>query len=209
MGSRRGATLPCASSIVPHENINLSLKRPRIRTLHQPLTHGIGANILPFAGIALAVAQLRVPAIPLPKRQGVRTRKAIRHHAFPTRHPNMEIGRRIFRRRTEKVDVVGHDHVASHDPAPGPPPHVQKERLHIAVGQYALPLVRNHRGEKDNRPVITRRENRIARRVFSHGRDARLGRNGRDAPRRVRIRIRARAALGRDGARPSQIVSLN
>ena len=137
---------------MPREDIQLSLKRPCFRALRQSSPHGIGAYILPFAGIALAAAQLRIPTIPLPKRQRVRTRKAVRHHAFPACHPNVEIGRWIFRRRTEKVDVVRHDRVSPHDPALGFLPHIQKKRLNTAVGQYALSLVCYHRNSEGQAP---------------------------------------------------------
>ena len=56
------------SRVVPGENVDFSLKWPRIRILNEPMPHGIASHIFPFCAIAVAATKLGIPNVDLPYR---------------------------------------------------------------------------------------------------------------------------------------------
>lgn len=88
---------------------------------------------MPLFAVGIALAQLGIPKVGLPNRLLCRCRPLPRNHRLPKYDPRFQ--RRILhsQRRIEKMHMVWHQHIVSHDPLIRLPPctnhHVMRHRI--------------------------------------------------------------------------------
>lgn len=111
--ARPAVRIPCDRS--PLQNVKFSLIWPVFRMRHETVTNGIAANIFPFVVIAFAGSKLAVPVVTLPAR-AAGLPHAAGHKRFPKSHPALQRRSVQTIRRTEKVNVVSHDHITPDQP---------------------------------------------------------------------------------------------
>lgn len=125
--------------------------RPRFGRGRQACTDGILRHVGPLLRVALTCTQNVIKKPVLPERS-----RALKHgeHSFcgpffPSLHKRGQGFRRV-RRGTEKMHMVGHDHVTA-DPPPVPrfrrEPFLPKERVNGVVGQKPFSALRASRHE--------------------------------------------------------------
>jgi len=101
---------------MPLENIHFVLIWPVFPTRHESGLDGIFDDIEPFLAITLTAAKLPVKKILLPNGLVVSTRPAAHYLGTPEFHPSFERRYWNTHRRAEKVDVVRHNNIVSHQP---------------------------------------------------------------------------------------------
>ena len=104
--------------------VQFPLKRPLIRNPAKTGANWIVPHVIPFTGVLLASSQLRIPTGLLPDRLFLVSGPSPRCNRFPELDPAGQ-GRAIQTAGgTEKVDVIGHDDISSHEPIIGMNPNV-------------------------------------------------------------------------------------
>jgi len=134
----------------PFQQTQFPRERPIVRLLDQSCPNRIILHVLPFFVVILICPQLPIPKRSLPNGMLFRAWPPSRCHRFPTSYPIVERSIPTRRRSTKKVDVVRHDHVATHDPARCLLPAIQQQRFYVALRQDPLSAVSTHRDKNDD-----------------------------------------------------------
>jgi hypothetical protein len=113
--------------------------RPILGTRHQPGAHRILANILPLLRVAFVVSQAMMKPAGL-KRSRVQVRFG--EPVFPETYPAFN-GEFQVARRTEQMQVIGHQQIIAHLPCRGRVlPDVVQRALRRGLRQPALAFLR-------------------------------------------------------------------
>ena len=114
------------SCIMPRQYIEFTLIRPVFRPFHQTILDWIFPEIKPLLMITLAVPQLPVKKIALPNRLFRWMRPAAGCLRTPKTNPLFQRRDRQFRGRAEKMQMIRHDNIASHQPMVGLVPTIEQ-----------------------------------------------------------------------------------
>ena len=131
---RGGARLRPATSS-PMNLMPASEARPILRRLHQTLSHGILADVLPLLRATPAVTQTMMKAAGL-KSSGVRMRfgEAVHRETRPALNGEFQIAR-----RAEQMQMIRHQQAIAHQPGGGRvPPEVMERALNGCLGGPAF-----------------------------------------------------------------------
>ncbi len=148
---------------MPGERIEFTLKRPVFRLFDESVLDRIFPKIKPFLAIAFAVTQLAIKKILLPDWLFRRIRPVARHVSPPELNPLFE--RRDWHHcgRAEKMNVIWHDNIASHQPVICFTPGIKQQSDDTLSCKQQTALVRANSDELENRLVCKLQRSQMRR----------------------------------------------
>ncbi len=204
-GSRRAGAnsgRPVPSTVVKAKRYHFTLVRPVIGAAAQSCAHRIVAHVFPFLGVRFSASQLPIPEIRLPHGLLVEIGPTARRATFPVSDPRSQSRGRCAGRRTEEMQMIGHEDVPAHEPFGWVAPGGEQQLLNFRTREQWTAAL-NANGQEDDNGPIGNLGRRVMRRVVTRrGKCGELSRHAESDGRIVILKILNRNRHDRTGSAP-------
>jgi len=118
------------------------------------MTHRIIPDIVPFGRITFPSTEPPIPKTLFPNRLFINPRPLARNEALPVSHPLFQLHASRSGWRTEKMNMIGKNHITSHHPFIRLNPGVDDQAGGVIGGKYFFPSCRANRHEDNGGSVV-------------------------------------------------------